>query len=380
MSFLSSIFDGLVAATSCCIPNPNITINGRAYRIIKLLGEGGFSFVYLAQDGSGNLYALKKIRCTLGTEEADVAQREVDIYRLFEHPNIIRMLDTSTITDADGGKTIYIFLPYYKRGNLQDAINRNNLNKVHFTEREMIQLFHDICVSVAYLHTYTPPKATVTQYSNNSQNPMDEDDQHHPRPDRQALLDGQQRQNESSRIETHKPGMENQIVPWAHRDIKPGNVLLADDGTTPILMDFGSACEARIVIRTRQEALSQQDLAAEHCSMPYRAPELFDVKSETTLDEKVDIWSLGCTLYAMAYGQSPFEVGMNEQGGSIALAVLNGQFRFPSDPELDQLYSQTVKDLISWLLIADPAIRPDIHQVIEKLDHILEREIPENTT
>lgn len=97
--------------------------------------------------------------------------------------------------------------------------------------------------------------------------------------------------------------------------------------------------------------------------MPYRAPELFDVKNETTLDEKVDIWSLGCTLYAMAYGQSPFEAGMNEQGGSIALAVLNGQFRFPSDPELDQLYSQTVKDLISWLLIADPSTRPDIHQV-----------------
>lgn len=52
----------------------------------------GFSFVYLAQDGSGNLYALKKIRCTLGTEEADLAQREVDIYRLFSHKNIIKLL------------------------------------------------------------------------------------------------------------------------------------------------------------------------------------------------------------------------------------------------------------------------------------------------
>lgn len=52
----------------------------------------GFSFVYLAQDGSGNLYALKKVRCTLGTEEAKVAEREVEVYRLFEHDNIIRML------------------------------------------------------------------------------------------------------------------------------------------------------------------------------------------------------------------------------------------------------------------------------------------------
>ena len=30
--------------------------------------------------------------------------------------------------------------------------------------------------------------------------------------------------------------------------------------------------------------------------MPYRAPELFDVKTDAVLDEKVDIWSLGCTV------------------------------------------------------------------------------------
>lgn len=52
----------------------------------------GFSFVYLAQDGSGNLYALKKIRCTLGTEEAEAAQKEVEIYQLFSHKNIIKLL------------------------------------------------------------------------------------------------------------------------------------------------------------------------------------------------------------------------------------------------------------------------------------------------
>jgi hypothetical protein len=33
-----------------------------------------------------------------------------------------------------------------------------------------------------------------------------------------------------------------------------------------------------------------QDIAAEHSTMPYRAPELFDVKSGRMLDEKVDIW------------------------------------------------------------------------------------------
>ena len=33
-----------------------------------------------------------------------------------------------------------------------------------------------------------------------------------------------------------------------------------------------------------------QDIAAEQSTMSYRAPELFDVKTGQTLDEKVDIW------------------------------------------------------------------------------------------
>lgn len=66
--------------------------------------------------------------------------------------------------------------------------------------------------------------------------------------------------------------------------------MIADDGVTPILMDFGSTLKARIRIENRSQALHQQDVAAEHSTMTYRAPELFDVKTGNTLDEKVDIW------------------------------------------------------------------------------------------
>ena len=66
--------------------------------------------------------------------------------------------------------------------------------------------------------------------------------------------------------------------------------MIADDGVTPILMDFGSTVKARIPIQNRNQALVQQDIAAEQSTMTYRAPELFDVKTGVTLDEKVDIW------------------------------------------------------------------------------------------
>lgn len=45
-------------------------------------------------------------------------------------------------------------------------------------------------------------------------------------------------------------------------------------------------CESSNSIRKS----TSQDIAAERSTMPYRAPELFDVKTGTTLDEKVDIW------------------------------------------------------------------------------------------
>ncbi|KAI8362748.1 other/NAK protein kinase [Blakeslea trispora] len=356
---LASVLELFTSVVGCCIPSSNLSINGRAYRIVKLLGEGGFSFVYLAQDGSGNMYAMKKIRCTLGTEEAELAQKEVDIYQLFSHENIIKMLDSATITESDGSKTIYIFLPYYKRGNLQDAINKNNLNKSHFVESDMLRIFRQVCVAVRYLHTYKAKGGARVMYEPSQVMSAEEESRQD-----EALLNGHQEQPSGEQIETGKRG---EIVPWAHRDIKPGNVLMSDDGETPILMDFGSACPARVYIETRQDALRQQDLAAEQSTMPYRAPELFDVKTGTTIDEKVDVWSLGCTLYAMAYGSSPFEVNM-DQGGSVALAVLNNQYKFPQDSP----YSKELNETIAWMLTTNPTTRPNIHQVVTKLEQLLE--------
>lgn len=87
-----------------------LKINGRSYRIEKLLGEGGFSFVYLISDtSSGRRYALKKILVTSGQEGVKAAMREVEAYRRFKHPNIIKILDSAVVQDEDGqGKIIYL--------------------------------------------------------------------------------------------------------------------------------------------------------------------------------------------------------------------------------------------------------------------------------
>jgi NarL family two-component system response regulator LiaR len=114
-----------------------------------------------------------------------------------------------------------------------------------------------------------------------------------------------------------------------HRDIKPGNVLLAQDGT-PRLTDFGLAHIASYPpITTRGDVIGTfQYLSPEGCN---RQP----------LDERADIWSPGVILFEMLAGERPFEGA--GYPGAIVSAILNQPvpsltgFRDDVPPPLDGL-------------------------------------------
>lgn len=177
------------------------------------------------------------------------------------------------------------------------------------------------------------------------------------------------------------------------------NIMIADDGTTPILMDLGSLAPSPIPITSRALALQIQDQAAEHSTMPYRAPELFDVKTDSVIDTKVDIWSLGCTLYACLVGKSPFEARSEETGGSLSLCVLGGDWRFPDEGNngtaksrgkqriassssaasaaeaqtnaAESAISEPVKEVVRRCLKVEPAERPDVDHLISIVDDVI---------
>jgi serine/threonine-protein kinase len=79
-----------------------------------------------------------------------------------------------------------------------------------------------------------------------------------------------------------------------HRDIKPGNILLADDGRT-LLMDFGLACLAGFTMATDPESfLGTPD---------YISPEQV---SGQVVDGRCDIYSLSAVIYEAVAGVKPF--------------------------------------------------------------------------
>jgi serine/threonine kinase 16 len=147
-------------------------------------------------------------------------------------------------------------------------------------------------------------------------------------------------------------------------------------------------------------ALQIQDTAAEHSTMPYRAPELFDVNTGVVIDTKTDIWSMGCTLYACLVGKSPFEMRSDETGGTLSLCVLGGDWRFPDEgpqgvkrtnsmrhPQGSQSpngagsqavdISEPIRDVVRRCLKVEPAERPDIDELITLVESVIEQ-LPED--
>jgi len=126
-----------------------------------------------------------------------------------------------------------------------------------------------------------------------------------------------------------------------HRDVKPGNILLARDGAVK-LTDFGLARA------TSDRSLTKFGITVG--TPQYMSPE--QVKSPRRVDLRSDFYSLGATLYHLATGRPPFG---GETVGETLHEVLYGR-PIPVeqvDPTLPQAFSR----LLARLLARDPKRR-----------------------
>ncbi|XP_022807879.1 serine/threonine-protein kinase STK11-like [Stylophora pistillata] len=130
-----------------------------------------------------------------------------------------------------------------------------------------------------------------------------------------------------------------------HKDIKPGNLLLATDGTLKI-SDFGVA--------ERLSPFAVDDTCRTSQGSPaFQPPEIAN-GLETFSGFKVDIWAAGVTLFNITTGKYPFE---GENIYKLFENIGKGEFTVPE--EVDDLLA----DLLRGMLNANPRNRFTIQQI-----------------
>jgi eukaryotic-like serine/threonine-protein kinase len=131
-----------------------------------------------------------------------------------------------------------------------------------------------------------------------------------------------------------------------HRDVKPGNVLLAEDGTAK-LTDFGISHVLGDVTLTATGMITG--------TPAYLAPEVARGQSASFAS---DVFSLGSTLYTATEGSPPF--GQDANAMAVLHRVASGQLRPPQR-------SGPLTPLLLRMLSTDPQARPTITDVSHTL-------------
>jgi len=335
---LQHLYRFLDAAAKQIMPPEEVTVERTRFAVQRPLGEGGFSFVFLVRevpDARGQDFALKRVLLGDGEDEDEdeavssrfgnsAVEREIAVMRATDHPHALPLLraeiESPNITETSRARRrAHMVFPAFPEGTVLDRCLANPPGAA-FTKTQLLRLTKQIATALAYLHE-------------------------HPR-----------------------------FGPLAHRDVKPGNVLIEtgrmehQGGLKAVLMDFGSCRPARVSVRDRAGALRVQERAARECTAPFRAPELFDTPSRCDLDERVDVWSLGCLLFAGANGgRSPFESALGQTGGSLALAVLSGKVAWPEEAPEDEA-DAALRDVVAFLLRKDWRERPTAHDAVARIE------------
>jgi len=73
------------------------------------------------------------------------------------------------------------------------------------------------------------------------------------------------------------------------------------------LCDFGSAVIGKAPLVTPEDRARADDIVRKSTTQIYRAPEMVNLFSNKELNDRTDIWALGCTLFIMAFQRNCFE-------------------------------------------------------------------------
>lgn len=249
---------------------------GGSYELMALSGEGGMGSVYRARHRIlGRECAIKFLAPSMVSEETwQLFQKEAKIISALNHNTICHIYDLGIhLTAGDPGALPYYAMDYIQGETLDQAITEQG----PLSLGAGLELFIKVCEGLSYAH-------------------------------RRGVI---------------------------HKDIKPANIMLTGDGTGTNqievkILDFGisdlndrqnlhaisllgSGSSVRRPARKRSanaEDFDEAETEADYDvigSSVYMSPEQWRGRRQQAIDQRSDIYNLGCTIYETLTGYPPFE-------------------------------------------------------------------------
>ena len=276
-----------------------------------LLAEGGYSFVYSARgvQSPHRQYAAKKV-LTQDEETRAIAETELSVLELLSgQAGVVGFYGSCCkLLPHKQHREYWMLLEFCPHGSLIDLLYAKGKNgefdrRPALSQAKVLEVFESIVTGVQAMHAQSPPVA--------------------------------------------------------HRDLKLENVL-ATESHEYVLCDFGSATTRRLPAeRSRREVIEEEERVAKYSTLTYRAPEMVDLYRNQEVNEKVDVWALGCILFALCFREHPF-------ASESVLQILNADFAIPPGSP----YTDDMHNVIKAMLTPDPALRPAASRVLKAVQRL----------
>lgn len=267
------------------------SVLGNRYEIIKKIGDGGMAFVYKAKDILLNRIVAVKV---LRPEFVDDDEFLGKFKREAEAVASLSHPNIVNVYDVgEEGKVHYIVMEYVDGQNLKEIIK----NEGTLDEYTALDITKQIAMALS---------------------------------------------------EAHKKGI-------IHRDIKPHNILISNEGRVVKVADFGIAKAVSNSTMTNIGSI----IGSVHYFSPEQAKGKF-------ISNNADLYSLGIVLYEMIIGKVPFR---GDSPISIALQHINDEIEFTSQEQVN--IPQSVRTIIKKLTEKSSIERyQSAEEVIEDIEYI----------